>query len=147
MAGRGPTPKQNRARANEPGRGDWQPTEGIGWQHGAIPRPPTNLSKPSRDTWRTWFGSWFAAHWGPEDLPMLRTVIRLYDQVEIGRATAAERTELRQLADNYGITKKGQQDRRWTPPKTEAPAVGGTTPTSPAEPTGPYEGLRLVRPA
>ena len=39
-------------------------------------------------------------------------------------------TELRQMLDNYGITPKGQQDRRWTAPKAKdepaaaAPAEG-----------------------
>lgn len=145
MAGRGPVPKRARARANEPARGDWQAAEGIGWQHGELPKPPTRLSADARETWRTWFSAWFAAHWGLEDLPMLRQLIRLYDKVEAGQATAAERTELRQLADNYGITHKGQQDRRWSPPKTDAPPVAAST--SPAAPAGPYEGLRLVRPA
>lgn len=58
--------------------------------------------------------AWFAAHWTPEDLPALRQVIRLYDQVERGEYVRAG--ELRLQMDNYGITPKGQQDRRWVPP-------------------------------
>jgi hypothetical protein len=76
---------------------------------------------------------------------MLRQVIRLYDRVERGLATGSERIELRQLSDSYGITPKGQQDRRWAPPKDEAPAA--TTPADGApteEPGGRYAHLRSV---
>lgn len=62
--------------------------------------------------------SWIAAHWTETDLPGLRQVIRLYDQVERGEFVRA--TELRLAMDTYGITPKGQQDRRWSPPKAEA---------------------------
>jgi hypothetical protein len=73
----------------------------------------------SSEAWTVWFGSWFAAHWGPEDVPGLRQVIRLYDQVE--RSEFVRATELRQGMDNYGITPKGQQDRRWRRPVVEEP--------------------------
>jgi hypothetical protein len=59
-------------------------------------------------------GAWFAAHWTLDDLPGLRTLIRLYDQVERGEWPRA--TELRLSMDTYGITPKGQQDRRWARP-------------------------------
>ena len=61
--------------------------------------------------------SWFAAHWTPSDLPGLRQVIRLYDQVERGEFQRS--SELRLQMDTYGITPKGQQDRRWLPPKED----------------------------
>jgi hypothetical protein len=64
-------------------------------------------------------GAWFAAFWAPEDLPALRTLVRLYDQVERGEFHRAP--ELRIEMDTYGITPKGQQDRRWKPPE-EKPA-------------------------
>jgi hypothetical protein len=93
--------------------------------------------KASRDAWATWFRAWFAAHWTPDDLPGLRTVIRLFDQVEAGEF--ARCTELRLAMDGYGITPKGQQDRRWARPKAE------TATAMPAiEPIGPYAGLRVV---
>lgn len=132
MAGRGPAPKQpdQRRRANAPERGDWVTTPGMGWQHGPLPDCPPRLLKVSRETWDTWFAAWFAAHWGPQDLPMLRQVIRLFDRVERPSPTAAERTELRQLMDSYGITPKGQQDRHWVAPKADAPA----TTADPADP-------------
>jgi len=62
--------------------------------------------------WQVWMQSWVAAHWTPTDLPGLRQLIRLYDQVERGEFVRA--TELRLAMDTYGITPKGQQDRRWT---------------------------------
>lgn len=61
--------------------------------------------------------AWFASHWTPDDLPGLRTVIRLYDQLERGEYPRV--SELRLHMDGYGITPKGQQDRRWSPPKPE----------------------------
>lgn len=118
MAGRGPAPKPGRRRANDPARGDWQPAPGVGWQHGKVPTPPPRLLKVSRDTWATWFAAWFAAFWEPEDLPGLEVVIVLYDQFRRGAHQRAN--ELRLQMDNYGITKKGQQDRRWSPPSGEA---------------------------
>ena len=42
--------------------------------------------------------------------------------------------------DEYGITPKGQQDRRWLPPKTpDAPL-----PSAGDDDAGPYAGLKLV---
>lgn len=75
----------------------------------------------SRDAWATWMGAWFAAHWSPSDLPGLRQVIRLYDQVERGEFQRA--SELRLQMDTYGITPKGQQDRRWKAPVEDKPAA------------------------
>jgi hypothetical protein len=66
-------------------------------------------------------GAWFAVHWTPSDLPGLYLVIGLYDQVQRGEFQRA--TELRLHMDNYGITPKGQQDRRWKAPE-KAPTKG-----------------------
>jgi hypothetical protein len=125
VAGRGATPKDpaTRRRRNVPLAGEWRASPGIGWQHGPVPEPPDGLVQRSRDAWMTWMQSWVAAHWMPLDLPNLRQLVVLFDLVERQAAgvRAAERTELRQLMDNYGITPKGQQDRRWAPPKREDP--------------------------
>jgi len=110
-----------RRRANVPERGEWQPTEGVGWQHGDIPAAPEGLMPASDEAWRIWMGAWFAAHWTPDDLPGLRTLVRLYDQVERGEFQRAN--EVRLQMDTYGITPKGQQDRRWAPPVEGKPAA------------------------
>jgi hypothetical protein len=94
-------------------------SDGAGWQDGDVPAPPDGLMEASREAWVTWMSSWFAAHWTREDLPGLRQVIRLYDQVERGEFQRA--SELRLQMDTYGITPKGQQDRRW-----KRPADGGS---------------------
>ena len=119
MAGRGPAPKAKAARRNavKPGRGEWKASAGVGWQHGPIPPHPDGLMPPSVTAWTIWMQSWIAAHWTPTDLPGLRQLIRLYDQVERGEFQRA--TELRLAMDTYGITPKGQQDRRWASPDTE----------------------------
>lgn len=87
--------------------------------------------------WDTWFKAWFAVHWTPADLPGLRLVIRLHDQVERGEFQRS--AELRLSMDTYGITPKGQQDRRWkapeAPPKPEAVAAADKS----------YGGLKAVR--
>ena len=140
MAGRGPAPKEDRRRSAEPARGEWEVAGAVGWQYGEPPAPPggNKLRQPTREAWTVWMRSWFAAHWTPADLPGLRLLIRLYDAVERGDLTRS--TELRQLMDAYGITPKGQQDRRWTrPDPTTDPG------TRPAAKTGsPYDHLRTV---
>lgn len=138
MAGRGPNPKTERRRRNTPVRGDWTAADG-GWQHGDIPECPDGLLEPSRTAWDVWLKAWFAAHWTPDDLPGLRQLIRLYDQVERGEFQRA--SELRLQMDTYGITPKGQQDRRWTRPKDEEEAK-----SSPQRRQGddPYQHLRVV---
>jgi len=86
-----------------------------------VPAPPDGLREASLEAWRVWLTAWFAAHWSPADLPGLRHLIRLYDQVERGEFQRS--TELRLGMDTYGITPKGQQDRRWAPPSEELPVA------------------------
>lgn len=142
MAGRGPSPKEDRVRRAAPARGEWTTMQAVGWQHGKVPSPPPKLLKASRDAWATWMASWFAAHWTPDDLPALRQLIRLYDQVERDPGTASLHSQLRQMMDAYGITPKGQQDRRWRKPmdQAEAAPVEG----EPAERRSRYSHLRAV---
>jgi hypothetical protein len=139
MPGRGGAPKEPaaRRRRNVPVRGEWQSTPGIGWQHGPLPAPPDGLLEVSRKAWSTWFQAWFASHWTPVDLPGLETVITLFDATRRGELQRS--AELRMLMDNYGITPKGQQDRRWAPPKAEE------TPKQEEQANaGPYAHLRAV---
>jgi hypothetical protein len=58
-------------------------------------------------------------------LPGLRQLVLLYDQVE--RGEFQRMPELRLQMESYGITPKGQQDRRWKKP--EAPATSAAKPT------------------
>lgn len=111
----GPAPAAVRRRRNVPVRGDWKATPGHGWQHGDIPAPPAGLMPQSATVWQTWFRSWWASNWSPEYLPQIETTIRLYDDVVRGNLKSA--TELRQHMDGIGASFKGQQDRRWAPPK------------------------------
>lgn len=121
MAGRGPAPSDARRRANAPERGDWTPPAGIGWQHSEEIPPCPARSPRARRTWSLWMGAWYAANWDPEDLPVLELTIKLWAKADSGKATGSERSELRQLMDSCGITKKGQQDRRWKAPAIEEP--------------------------
>lgn len=138
MAGTGRTPKDPSARVHRgrPQRGDYVTAVGVGWQHGRRPAAPAGLLEPSRRAWSTWMDAWFAAHWTPADVPALRQLIRLYDQVERGDFVRAP--ELRLWLDTMGVTPKGQQDRRWRPPATSAePAASSGT-------SGQYRHLRSV---
>lgn len=143
MAGKGPPPKDPEARRGraKPVRGDWQPSPGVGWQHGAIPPFPRGITTQSQHAWRTWFTAWYAAHWTPSDLPSLRQLVRLYDAVERGDLVRA--TELRLAQDTWGITPKGQQDRRWSPPKPADTPVQGAAPAE--APGSRYGHLRSVQ--
>lgn len=138
MAGRGPAPKPNSRTRHKPLRGSWQPATGSGWQHGDIPEPPPGLMPATVAVWESWFRSWWASHWTPEYLPQIVTAIALYDDVVRGNLKSA--TELRQQMDGIGATFKGQQDRRWQPPKDDAPAK--PEPESPD--AGKYGYLRAV---
>lgn len=125
MAGRGPAPKAASERVRRPAaeRGEVVQASGSGWQHGKVPKAPDGLTKAGQDAWKTWMGAWFAAFWTPDDLPGLRMIVRLYDEVERGEFQRA--SELRLQMDTYGITPKGQQDRRWRPPvKAEEKPAG-----------------------
>jgi hypothetical protein len=135
MAGHGPNPKEQSRTRHIPTRGVPRAIDGVGWQHGERPVPPSGLLKPSRDAWETWFTAWFAAHWTPADLPAIRQLIRLYDQVE--RGEYQRHGEMRLMLDTYGISPKGQQDRRWL-----APAEGAVP--SQEKPASRYRSLRVV---
>ena len=119
----GPAPAETRQRTNEPARGDWTPAPGSGWQHGDIPDCPAR-GAAAVETWRTWFTSWFASYWAPTDLPNLRLAIKLWAVCDSGKAKGTERTAYIRLADDLGITRKGQQDRRWKAPSPTAGAAG-----------------------
>lgn len=147
MAGHGPAPKDPtaRRRANAPARGEWAAAPGEGWQHGPVPPCPAGVTKPTQDAWRTWFTSWYAAHWSPADLPQLRQLAHIFDAVARGDYVRA--TELRLWLDTWGISPKGQQDRRWVAPKPaeEAPAASSAAGPNAQEapvPISRYEHLR-----
>src|SRR6266480_1385728 len=99
MAGRGPAPKVERYRRADPARGEWKPSEGVGWQHGDLPAAPAGIRPGSLATWQTWFSSWWAIHWTPDDLPGLRLLVYLYDRVS--RGDMRRLGELPQLMDSY----------------------------------------------
>lgn len=138
----GPAPKTNRRRRNKPELGDWVASDGTGWQHGEIPTPPDGLKDPSIEAWQTWFRSWFAAHWTLDDVPGLRLVIRMYDDVERGSQTkAADRASLHAWMRSYGITPDGQQKLRWQRP---APEEKKSSQAQRRQGNDPYAHLRVV---
>ncbi len=73
----------------------------------------------SNEAWAIWFGAWFVANWLPDDVPALRQVIRLYDDVERGTTKATDKAQLHTWMRSYGITPDGQIALRWARPKPE----------------------------
>jgi hypothetical protein len=125
MAGRGPAPDPQRVRRGKPARGDWSPSPDGGWQHD-LPEPPPGLLSASVTVWEGWFKAWWAGNWTQDDVPQLRLVIRLWDRVH--RGDIKRLAELRQLMDSFGLTPKGQMDRRWERPKPiKTQVVGGSS--------------------
>ena len=138
MPGRAPKPPEVRRNRRPPIRGEWKPSSDRGWQHGPVPDPPTGLMPESVKAWSTWMHAWFATHWTEDDLPGLRTLIRTYDQVE--RNEFQRGPELRILMDTYGVTPKGQQDRRWAAPKPTDTPISEVV----SDADDPYAHLRVV---
>ncbi len=141
MPGPPPKPTEQRRRRNAPARGDWHSASAVGWRYGSRPKPPTGLMPASRTAGTSWFKSWFAAPWTPDDLPGLRVVILLYDQVERGEFQRS--SEMRLWMSDYGITPGGAQARRWKPPESETSAESIPDYFGPRKPDH-YKRLRVV---
>lgn len=139
----GPAPAETRQRTNEPARGDWQAAPGVGWQHGEVPTCPAR-SKAAQDTWRTWFQSWFAAYWTVEDLPNLRLCIKAWVRADGPEPKGTDVAGYVRLADDLGITRKGQQDRRWKRPEPDRDQRRGTTGARASRATSPAAHLSVV---
>lgn len=105
-------PEQRRNRTKP--QTEFVPAAGVGWQHGPIPDPPPDLQPASVEAWNVWMSAWFAAFWTPADLPGLRQVVLLYDECEQGKLN--RHAELRISMDSFGMTPKGQAERRWMRP-------------------------------
>jgi len=85
-------------------------------------------------------GSWAASHWTPGDVPALRVLVRLHDEVERGEYRYAG--ELRLWMDNLGLSPKGLQDRRWLEPVGAPASV--VAPSTPAELDPRFARLRII---
>lgn len=94
----------------------WMHADGTGWK-GRKPQVPSGMTDAGNDAWKAWFGSWWAGFWCAEDLPALRSLVRLFDGASQGHVDWSKVTP---LLDRYGITPKGRQDLRWAPPEPEA---------------------------
>lgn len=140
----GPAPKPNRRRRNAPARGEPHSVDVVGWQHGPIPEPPDGLVKESRETWELWFNAWWAAHWKPADVPVLRQTIRLFDEIERGiTKKSQDRAQLHVWMRGYGITPDGQLANRWAVPKDEE-ALSSSRKRQSAPVVGRYAHLQVL---
>jgi hypothetical protein len=145
MAGVGRAPKDpgDRVGHEAPIRGDWKAVPGVGWQHGEVPPCPVR-TKAAQETWASWFSQWYAAHWTPADLPNLRLCIKAWARADGPEPRGTDVSGYVRLADDLGITRKGQQDRRWKPP--EAPRTGSqaSSPARASRATSPAAHLSVV---
>ena len=114
----GPAPKRDaeRRRTNKPAT-PWVKTPKVGWQHDKVPAVPAGLTRDGAKTWRLWFGSWWASHWTPEDVPQLELALRLWDRANSGDVQAA--TKFQGIGTALGLTPEGRHKLRWLPPEDE----------------------------
>ena len=89
-----------------------------GWK-GPVPHPPDGIGPAATEAWGLWFGSWWAGLWCPADVPILRLVCRLLDEVESCPTDVRLATELRHMMSAYGISPAGRVALRWYPPAEE----------------------------
>jgi hypothetical protein len=136
MPGFPPKPPEQRTGRHVPRAGEWQHAPATGWQHGAVPKPPTGIGRQARAAWPQWFGSWVASFWRPEDVHALRAAILLYDSM-LEKPTPSTATALGQYLDRFGLTPKGLQDRRWRAPEN-------TTQEEPQPTASKYRRLRVI---
>lgn len=114
MAGRGPAPKSQgeRRRRNMPAAGEWisLPVEG---RKGAVPYLPKGLglSRATQDWWKKIWKTPMATMWTDGDVPALIELAVLRDRMLDGKVSVAAEVRLR--SDEFGLTPKGRQERRW----------------------------------
>lgn len=113
---RGPAPKppEQRRRRNVPERGDWIDIPADA----RIDEDPPAL--PVRDwtegTLRWWAELWQlpqATLWPNGCVETLARLALLRELVWTGAASAADRSEIRQIEDRFGLNPKGLRDLRW----------------------------------
>lgn len=113
----GPPPKSDdeRLRRNAP-TFQWVTLPAAGYD-GPIPQLPSTrpaLQAASKTMWRTWWRSPMATQWLESDVPTLLRLLRMIDSEARGTlGNSADRAEIRQLLDRFGLTPRGRQQLRW----------------------------------
>lgn len=113
MAGMGRTPKLPEERRNRavPRAGEWQQLPKEGYK-GPIPSLKGLGLAPATHAW--WKKIWrtpMATMWQPGDVPALIELATLRERLMDGKVTVAPEVRLR--SDEFGLTPKGRQERRW----------------------------------
>jgi hypothetical protein len=125
MAGRGPAPAEDRARANAPARGEWQelpPLERPVLP--ALPKRPRGAgpwSARTRRVWEAWRLDWATGFYGPVEVAMAVELAWAYEEF-VRAPKPALMAEIRRWMDGLGLTAKGKVDLRLRLEDT-APAV------------------------
>ena len=111
MAGRGPAPKANRQRRNEPARGEWVDV--------APPASPVLPELPEGDwhprtiaAWDAWRIDPASSQYGPAEIQGALDLLYLYDEWAKNPSTKLA-GEVRQWQDRLGLNPKGKRDLRW----------------------------------
>lgn len=113
MAGRGPAPKDptKRRRLNTPAAGEWTQLPEEGYQ-GEIPSlAGLGLSKATQEWWEHIWRTPMATQWTDGDVPALVELAVLRERLLDGKVSVASEVRLR--SEEFGLTPKGRQDRRW----------------------------------
>lgn len=91
-----------------------------------IPRAPRGLCAEARAWWRVVMRSPMAAPYLSSDIATLRRLARMIDSDCRGRATAADRAEIRQVEDRFGLSPLSRRRLGWviqaTPPLEAVPS-------------------------
>jgi hypothetical protein len=113
MPGRGPAPKPREQRRDRHKKqaGDWVQLPPEGYQ-GPIPSlSELGLSKFTHEWWNTIWRSPMATQWAEGDVPALKELAMLREQLLDGKMSVAAEVRLR--SDSFGLTPAGRQQRRW----------------------------------
>src|SRR5690554_6445262 len=104
MAGRGPAPKPNRRRRNEPARGDWVDLEPL--DRPVLPPLPRGgkWTAEARAAWKAWREDPVTSQYTPADIAYALDAIRLYNKM-----TPKTASEVRLRMDALGLTPKGKR--------------------------------------
>lgn len=107
MAGRGPAPKANRQRRNEPARGEWVDLPPLDAPV-LDTLPPGEWREETREVWESWRNDPVTSQWTPADITYALDTIKLRDE-----GVERKASEVRLRMDALGLTPKGKKDLRW----------------------------------
>ena len=111
MAGRGPAPKANRQRRNDPTRGEWVDLPPL--ERPILPELPAGeWSERTQTAWAAWRKDPVTGQYSDADVQAAIDLAYTYEQW-VREPSAAIAAEMRQRQDRLGLNPKGKRDLRW----------------------------------